>query len=73
MAPKIKIQGKPSEIADQLDSDFHRIDKSFRIEAVRGQADVIDIGAQDDDIIGLEFDDGGEWISHVDDLSLIHI
>lgn len=71
MAPKIKIQGKPSEIADQLDSDFHRIDKSFRIEAVRGQADVVDIGAGADDIIGLEFDDGGEWISHVDDIHQI--
>lgn len=71
MAPKIKIQGKPSEIAEQIDSDFHRIEKSFRIDAVRGQADVIDIGADADDIIGLEFEDGGEWISHVDDIHQI--
>lgn len=71
MASKIKIHGRPSDIAEQLESDYNQIGKSFRIEAVRGQADVIDIGADADDIIGLEFDDGGEWISHVDDIHQI--
>ncbi|MEO5583477.1 MAG: hypothetical protein ABIR66_12360, partial [Saprospiraceae bacterium] len=72
MAQKIKIQGKSlPEITYQLDSDYNRIIKSFRLESVRGTADVIDIGAKDNDIIGLEFDDGAEWIGHIEDIHQI--
>ncbi|MBK7439756.1 MAG: CHAT domain-containing protein [Saprospiraceae bacterium] len=72
MAQKIKIQGKElQEISHPLDSQFNSIVKSFSLDAARAGADIIDIGAQDDDIIGLEFDDGGEWIGHIEDIHQI--
>ncbi|MEP7321605.1 MAG: alpha/beta hydrolase, partial [Saprospiraceae bacterium] len=72
MAQKIKIQGKSlPEVTEHLDSDYNRIIKSFRLESDRGVADVIDIGAKDNDIIGLEFDDGAEWIGHIEDIHQI--
>ncbi|MBK8280067.1 MAG: hypothetical protein IPK94_08100 [Saprospiraceae bacterium] len=72
MAQKIKIQGKElQEISHPLDSQFNSIVKSFSLDAARAGADIIDIGAQDDDIIGLKFDDGGEWIGHIEDIHQI--
>lgn len=71
MTSKIKIQGNATEITHPLESNFNKIEKSFSLEALRGKTVTIDIGAKENDIIGLEFEDGGEWIGHVEDIHQI--
>jgi len=72
MPEKIKIQGNllPAESPEiiPLVSDHNNIAATYRIDPIRSRADIVDLDADEDDILALEFDDGGEWIGHVSDI-----
>ncbi|HNR07248.1 MAG TPA: CHAT domain-containing protein [Saprospiraceae bacterium] len=71
----IKILGRPvlkeEGGIEALQSQFNKVEKSFRLESLRGETKVMDTGAKAGDIIALEFEDGGEWIGSADDIEEI--
>ncbi len=72
MARNFKIQGKEQNLTEgPLISEFNHIVKTYKIETVRSKADIIDVATEPHDIIGLEFEDGGEWIGPAEDIEKI--
>ncbi|MBL0110676.1 MAG: hypothetical protein IPP42_07395 [Saprospiraceae bacterium] len=69
---KLKINGKDisSETSSVLQSEFNQISRSIAPgEGVRGgKAESVILEAEEDDILILKFEDGGEWIGPVDEL-----
>ena len=69
---KIKIRGQEhTDPVIPLISDYNQISKTYNLQTNRAEAKLIDIGATDDDMICLQFDDGHEWIGHVSEINKI--
>lgn len=73
--PVIKLRGSrltftPPE-SNNLQSEYNQVLRSYKIDSSRSDADLIDIDAREDDILSLEFEDGGEWIGHIKDINQV--
>ena len=67
MAKKLRIQGDSINNTELLFSEFTEIKEVYSISNTRDSGKLKNIDAGDDDILCIQFEDGGEWIGHIDD------